>query len=889
MIFEELLAQGQTIFICGEGEELRSETLTPLLALGLAHYYFVQPKEGLRRYFEENIDPSVFSFVASLDEIPLKQHPLIVCGFEPYSALNQRLKQVTQPAVIFYRHRLAGVFQSLWAGHPNIQVREQSLTAYIAENTPRPLYKSSEVVDREGEFFTNRGEMLDLYRAFIAKTSRRCCKIIGLKGIGKRAFVRRLKFVLALDDNCFEVRFADKSDDISYLLAQLLKKFSISYEEAELENFSARKTLPVVAKLFEEFDRLKNAKLIFYNVAAVYDARKRRFYDHRIGAFWHQLLERDSYPRNHNRIYFVADENFTFHASEDRDVTYTIQLKPLHPEHVKYILEHEFTTKGQVELAQAVMKYDDGVIHNLLGGHPQIAKLFVEACENYPMDRMIHDPEFRKRFDEEKAAYLMQHIKLTEEQERMLSYLALFQVNFQFDAIRAAHPRPGTHTLVENLRDKFLLEKEDFLDGHAEYYVPAIIQDYARARLRPERAETYHNCIAEYYWDKAEDLKTPPPEALEAYRLALHHFSAAPNAPKRNHLIGQFKGIFLNKAQELSDNGERAQAQELCRTLLAHFPDDQAAQTFYAKILDETTQPTHNRQPTKGGHTMQSTIFISYSQKDMDFVKNLKQRLEAANIGVTIDLEAAKIGDNLQNFIETAVRENQFTVTVISKNSLQSVWVMAESLENFMYEKVEQKKRFLPIYIDKSVFDDEFFLETAGMVNGEIEKLIEKSKKAYELRVGTEPYDTKRKRLETLRNNLGTIFNTLRERLSADFSSPEKIAENFPKLIQVIKTNIGTIAEQPKEHAEQDFVSKSSQVSPDKFTPGERERLEKELKNLKEQYDLYSTKANRLEKSLAIETDSARIFQIEEQLKEPKAKRDEIAEKIKGIELKLGY
>jgi len=285
---------------------------------------------------------------------------------------------------------------------------------------------------------------------------------------------------------------------------------------------------------------------------------------------------------------------------------------------------------------------------------------------------------------------------------------------------------------------------------------------------------------------------------------------------------------------------------------------------------------------------MEKKVFVSYSQKDMEFVKNLKAKLEAENIGVTIDIEAAKIGDHLQDFIESAVRENEFTISVISKNSLQSVWVIAESLENFMYEKVEKRKRFLPIFIDRSVFDDDFFLEVARTVKGKIDELREKSNEAQELGVGTEHYDTKRKRLEDLKNNLSKIFHTLRERLSADFTSQEKIAENFPKLVEVIKEHLGTSGVQTTEHSDKASVSPAPQKTTTPLTSGQHRRLEGRRKDLQEAYDLCKERIRRVRNSYESETNTSVRFQLEHQIQEQEDELKKIEEELNEIEEKLG-
>ncbi len=942
MIFNEILDKGDTIFICGENEELRSETLDPILASNIKHFYFIEPKDNLKSYLEEVAEPHLFSYVKSIKEIDFANNNIIACGFKPVSRnVIADLKKHNPTGLIFFPRKL-GIFKHNWSSIKSLKIIECSLAKYVAEyveeHEKRALYKSSDLVDKEGEFFTNRGEMLDLHRDFIKRKSQRCCKIVGLKGIGKRAFIRRLKFVMGLGENCFEIGFTDKSDDISYLLGQLLRKFSINYEEHEIEGFHYKRTLPVVEKLFKEFDKLKNAKIIFYRIDAIYNSTKRRFYDRKLEDLFHQLLQRESYRKNYNRIYFVANQNFTFSSYDDRDVTYTVQLNPIHPEHIQYILEHEFNSRGKTESAQAIMKYDFDTIHKLLGGHPQIAKLFVEACDHFPMESIINDPYFRKKFDAEKAAYLMQHIKLDEKEEKMLSYLSLFTAHFTIDAIRAMEPQP--HTIIENLRDKFLLEKEDFVDGHSEYYVPSIIQDYAHVKMDEETAQTYHNRIGFYYWNKAEDLKTPPPDALEAYRLALYHFSEAKNSQQEKNLVIYFKGIFLKKAQEayrekdyenawkyyhalyehtqlepkellsylicnvklekastsqlydkavkqyphdrfiktayanyLFENKEYEQAQELCLQVVKTFPDDKVARNLYAKILKK-----------KGGTQMQKTVFISYSQKDMEFVKKLKQTLEEQNIGVTIDIEAAKFGDNLDEFMRTSVREADFTVSVVSENSLKSVWVVEESLRTLMHEEVEGRKRFVPIYIDKKFLENVFYLEIVDGIDKAITELKELTIQAIERNLGTAHYDKKRKRLVQLRNNLDTILERFNTYLVGDFSTDEKFTENLPKLVKVIREHIDNSLGQ-NEMSGQTSVSESAQKP---ISAGQKRRLQQEYESLQDQHNLSREKLNRLQKSRTIETDPNTLFKLDKQIETEEEERKKIVARMEEIEEKLG-
>lgn len=192
------------------------------------------------------------------------------------------------------------------------------------------------------------------------------------------------------------------------------------------------------------------------------------------------------------------------------------------------------------------------------------------------------------------------------------------------------------------------------------------------------------------------------------------------------------------------------------------------------------------------------SIFISYSPEDIDFVRKLKQAIEAENIGETIDIESLKFGDNLQEFLERSVRQTDITISIISKHSLQSVWVIAESLETLMYEKIERKKKFLPIYIDQTCFDDSFYLKVGSGIDEALAKLKHFIAQALQENLGISHYEQKRKRLSDLRNHLDTVLVKLHSIHLADFSNTRKFHENLPKLIESIQKNKREVSEYKK-------------------------------------------------------------------------------------------
>jgi hypothetical protein len=148
------------------------------------------------------------------------------------------------------------------------------------------------------------------------------------------------------------------------------------------------------------------------------------------------------------------------------------------------------------------------------------------------------------------------------------------------------------------------------------------------------------------------------------------------------------------------------------------------------------------------------------------------------------------------------VRDTDLTISVVSKHSLESAWVAQEFLETLMYEKVNEKKKLLPIYIDRSLFDNNYYLELLKKIAGNIEELTDMTRKAAQLGGNSANYDLQRTRLHRLKSQLGDILAQLQSRLAADFSNEQAMAENLPKLLNIIK---GT-TQPPREPEQTPFI-----------------------------------------------------------------------------------
>ncbi|MFX0140071.1 MAG: TIR domain-containing protein [Candidatus Hodarchaeota archaeon] len=98
---------------------------------------------------------------------------------------------------------------------------------------------------------------------------------------------------------------------------------------------------------------------------------------------------------------------------------------------------------------------------------------------------------------------------------------------------------------------------------------------------------------------------------------------------------------------------------------------------------------------------IQSKIFLSHSNKDKKFVKELVNRLTNDGFSVWYDDWEIKIGDSIINKINEGISTSDFLIIVLSKNSVNSKWVK-EELNAATIKNIESKGIFiLPILISE--------------------------------------------------------------------------------------------------------------------------------------------------------------------------------------------
>ena len=73
-------------------------------------------------------------------------------------------------------------------------------------------------------------------------------------------------------------------------------------------------------------------------------------------------------------------------------------------------------------------------------------------------------------------------------------------------------------------------------------------------------------------------------------------------------------------------------------------------------------------------------VFISYSRRDLEFVKRLSADLQAAGLKVWYDLSGLEAGTRWGVEIQDALDKSRYFLVVLSSNSCRSGWVEREFL-----------------------------------------------------------------------------------------------------------------------------------------------------------------------------------------------------------------
>lgn len=179
-------------------------------------------------------------------------------------------------------------------------------------------------------------------------------------------------------------------------------------------------------------------------------------------------------------------------------------------------------------------------------------------------------------------------------------------------------------------------------------------------------------------------------------------------------------------------------------------------------------------------------VFISYSRANKEVANKLYQKLIEKGFSVIIDEKALHAGYDFTQFIQTAVKESRYTITIISQKSLLSTWVTIETLKVLEEENADNRTKFLPCYVDKSFLETNFHIEAIDEIDKEIQKLDDAIIKLQQRRVDVTDLNAKRTRWYNLRNSLNKILKRLQSIRVVDLTE-----NNFEKGVEELVAVIG--------------------------------------------------------------------------------------------------
>jgi hypothetical protein len=475
----------------------------------------------------------------------ISYNSIIAIGISLISNEFELLKK-SKNKIVFFIENLGLFREGLSIHYKNIHFVEQLFSDYIKQFikisfSPEPIY----IVDPNSIFINRESEINKIIQA-ISSNEFRGLKILGIPGIGKKALVKELRTRRIINENCFEFYFQDEMDNLDDIISGLFSKLGIDSNIGNDEKYELRdkQTITLLTKFFNVFDGINGGSIIFFDLHKINYPSDQSRTNSEILEFFRLLINRHTYKGN--KIIFVSDANFHLDIETELRLL-ELTIGGLIQIHIKELIFNEFMKRNFERFAKRILEIEDEDLLNIVGGHPQISKLFVKVAENYGVDNLVYDPVLVKQFNEKhKVDYLLSKIDISEDEFSTLEIVSLFNDYFEYDFVKELEIHLS-HTL-ESLIDKFLVEKISFEDGTLKYYVPSLVKEVIKSKSSLEILKRNHDKIGNYYWSIGENLSQNSFNILDAYRKSLFHYTESENSEKIGLLSIRFKEKIIEKA-----------------------------------------------------------------------------------------------------------------------------------------------------------------------------------------------------------------------------------------------------------------------------------------------------------------------------------------------------
>jgi len=184
----------------------------------------------------------------------------------------------------------------------------------------------------------------------------------------------------------------------------------------------------------------------------------------------------------------------------------------------------------------------------------------------------------------------------------------------------------------------------------------------------------------------------------------------------------------------------------------------------------------------------QPSVFISYAAEDSEMAKQITATLKAADIFVVIDKEQLVAGQNKADFVKEAVRLTNFTLSIVSENSLKSTWVALKNDLSLQFENFSDKDQFITCALDHKFNEAGYITECIREINERIKEKQGEKEERLKLNnlLSTEDLDRDINALKRLIKSLPTLITRLKTHFTV-FIDPQQADLGLAQVIERVK------------------------------------------------------------------------------------------------------
>lgn len=216
-----------------------------------------------------------------------------------------------------------------------------------------------------------------------------------------------------------------------------------------------------------------------------------------------------------------------------------------------------------------------------------------------------------------------------------------------------------------------------------------------------------------------------------------------------------------------------------------------AALEMLGKPAPSSTSASGHSESASSAHvqTDKPSVFISYNHEDSIHVDKIEITLKNAGIKVIRDKEDMAGGQPIREFIENRLKEKGIILSVVSNHSLRSGWVGIESDMGYYAGKFGGRQ-ILPVMLDHDfIKNDNFVIDVVDEIDLKIKEIDLNIDKSRERKVKYDHLQSKRNRLQNLRENLSEIVDRLQNVKTIDISG-NKYEEGMKIVLKTINGEI---------------------------------------------------------------------------------------------------